>query len=93
MGTVTNVLSTVRIRVLLKPIFSTVPVILFTFTTSPVKNGLSKKMMKDAIKFSRLSFAASASAANDACPRSEAGQGDGSKRVGSKRVGEDGGES
>lgn len=50
-------------RVLRNPICSTVPVTLFTFKKSPVKKGLSKKMIKEAIKFSRLSFAANAIAA------------------------------
>ncbi len=53
---VTNVLSAVRIRVLRKPIFSTVPLILLAVKVSPAVKGLSKKMMNEAIKFSKLSL-------------------------------------
>ena len=56
LGTVTYVFCSVRILVLRRPILSTFPVIFCTFTTSPVVNGLSKKMTKEAIRFSRLSL-------------------------------------
>lgn len=62
-GTEMHVLSRVLILVLRKPIFSTIPVKWCTLTVSPVANGLSKKMMKEAIKFSRLSLVANAIAA------------------------------
>ncbi len=48
---------------LLKPILSTVPVKFCIFTRSPGENGLSKKMINEAIKFSRLSLADNARAA------------------------------
>ena len=63
LGIVMSVFSPVRTLVLLKPMCSTTPITAFTFTRSPVKNGLSKKMMKEAIRFSKLSLAASASPA------------------------------
>ena len=55
-GTVTTLLSNVLIRVLLNPTFSTKPVTVPTLTTSPTVNGLSKNIVKDPSKFSRLSF-------------------------------------
>ena len=63
LGTEMYVFSLVRIRVLRSPIFSMVPVNPFTFTCSPTVKGLSKKMIKEAIKFSILSLVARATAA------------------------------
>ena len=49
-------LSKVLILVLLKPTFSTTPVTLPAFTTSPTVKGLSKNIVNDPSKFSRLSL-------------------------------------
>ena len=61
-GTVTTLLSKVLIRVLLKPTFSTVPVTPPIVTVSPTVKGLSKKIVKEPNKFSKLSLEAKAKA-------------------------------
>ena len=55
-GTVTILLSKVRIRVERNPTFSTVPVILPVDTRSPTKKGLSKNIVNEPNKFSKLSL-------------------------------------
>ena len=49
-------LSKVLILVLLKPTFSIVPVTVPTVTISPTVNGLSKNIVKEPKRFSKLSF-------------------------------------
>ena len=61
-GTVTKLLSKVLILVLLNPTFSTTPVIPPIVIISPTVNGLSKNIVKDPSKFSRLSLDANATA-------------------------------
>ena len=58
----TILLSKVLILVLLKPTFSTTPVTPPSVTISPTVNGLSKNIVNDPNKFSKLSFEAKAKA-------------------------------
>ena len=62
LGIVTKLLSKVLTLVLLKPTFSTTPVIDPIVIISPTWNGLSKKIVNEPSKFSRLSFEARATA-------------------------------
>ena len=61
-GTVTKLLSKVLILVLLNPTFSTTPVIPPIVMISPTVKGLSKNIVKEPSRFSRLSFDANATA-------------------------------
>ena len=61
-GRVTKLLSNVLILVLLNPTFSTVPLTVPTVTVSPTVNGLSKNMVKEPKRFSKLSLDAIARA-------------------------------
>ena len=62
LGTVTTLLSNVLILVLLNPTFSTIPVTPPKVTISPTVKGLSKKIVNDPKRFSKLSFEANANA-------------------------------
>ena len=62
LGTVTTLLSNVLILVLLNPTFSTVPVTPPNVTISPTVKGLSKKIVNEPNKFSKLYFEANANA-------------------------------
>ncbi|MNZ89637.1 hypothetical protein D3C78_1085700 [compost metagenome] len=67
-GIETRLFSLVRMRVLLKPTFSTVPSTPPTFTLSPTINGLSIKMVNAPKRFSTVSLPANANA-NPPIPR------------------------
>ena len=60
LGTVTTLLSNVLTLVLLNPTFSTFPVIVPIVITSPTWKGLSRNIVKDSKRFSKLSFDARA---------------------------------